>query len=162
MIEDHSWIDHRVDDGGFVTNEFKEGVQFFVRFAFSRPKAKSEIQCPCSKCKCRKWGNPEVISVHLCKHGFMNNYYTWYVHGETSNNTVRNFGGKSSNMEFVRNEADAMYHEMVFDAMGPHPEYNEGLIAEEPNSKAREFYDLLHAAEVHIGAGDRMLQYFHG
>ncbi|GKV00614.1 hypothetical protein SLEP1_g13280 [Rubroshorea leprosula] len=55
-------------------------------------------------------------------------------------------------MEFVRNEADAIYHEMVFDAMGPQPEYNEGSMAEETNSKAREFYDLLHATEVHISA----------
>ncbi|GLT34232.1 hypothetical protein SLA2020_087580 [Shorea laevis] len=136
MMDDHSWIDCRVDDSGFVTNEFKEGVQFFVRFAFSRPKAKSEIKCPCSKCKCRKWGNPEVVSVHLCKQGFMNNYYTLYVHGETSSNMVRNFEGESSNVEFVRNEF----------------EYNEEPMAEEPNSKAREFYDLLHVAEVHIGA----------
>ncbi|GLT46528.1 hypothetical protein SLA2020_202740 [Shorea laevis] len=152
MMEDRSWIDRRVDDGGFVTNEFKEGVQFFVRFAFFRPKAKSEIKCPCSKCKYRKWGNPEVVFVHLCKYGFMNNYYTWYVHEETSNNTVINFGRESSNMEFVRNEANAMYREMVFDVMGPHSKYNEGLMVEEPNSKAREFYDLLHAIEVHIGA----------
>ncbi|GLT29877.1 hypothetical protein SLA2020_047130 [Shorea laevis] len=113
MMEDRSWIDRRVDDGGSVTNEFKEGVQFFVRFAFSKPKAKLEIKCPCSKCKCRNWGNPEVVSVHLY----------------------------------------AMYREIVFDAMGQHPEYNEGSMAEEPNSKAREFYDLLHAAEVHISAG---------
>ncbi|GLT98750.1 hypothetical protein SLE2022_162360 [Rubroshorea leprosula] len=144
MMDDRSWIDRRVDDSGFVTDEFKAGVQFFVRFAFSRSTAKSEIKCLCLKCKCRKWGNLEVVSVHLCKHGFMNNYYTWYVHEETSSNTVRNFEGESSNMEFVRNEVDAM---------GAQSEYNEGPMAEEPNSKARKFYDLLHAAEVHIGAG---------
>ncbi|GLT25849.1 hypothetical protein SLA2020_009520 [Shorea laevis] len=55
-------------------------------------------------------------------------------------------------MEFVRNEIDAMYHERVVDAMGPQPEYNEGSMVEKPNSKARGFYDLLHAAEVHIDA----------
>ncbi|GLT35359.1 hypothetical protein SLA2020_098200 [Shorea laevis] len=152
-MEDHSLIDRRVNDDGFVTDEFKERMQFFVRFAFFRPKAKLEIKCPCLKCKCRKWANPEVIFVHLCKHGFMNNYYTWSVHGEPSNNLARNFGGESSNTKFVRNEADAMYHEMVVDAMRPQLEYNEGPMGEEPNSKAGEFYDLLHAAEVHIGAG---------
>ncbi|GLT26241.1 hypothetical protein SLA2020_013230 [Shorea laevis] len=123
MMDDHSWIDRRVDDNGFVIDEFKEGVQFFV------------------------------VSVHLCKHGFMNNYYTWYVHGETSSNTVRNFEGESCNMEFVRNEVDALYHEMVVDAMGAQSEYNDRPMANEPNSKAREFYNLLHAAEIHIGAG---------
>ncbi|GLT27926.1 hypothetical protein SLA2020_028910 [Shorea laevis] len=56
-------------------------------------------------------------------------------------------------MEFVRNEADVMYREMVVDAMGPQLEYNKGPMGEKPNSKAREFYDLLHAVEVHIGAG---------
>ncbi|GLT25072.1 hypothetical protein SLA2020_002260 [Shorea laevis] len=56
-------------------------------------------------------------------------------------------------MKFVRNEADAMYREMIIDVMGSQSEYNEGLMGEEPNSKAREFYDLLHAVEVHIGAG---------
>ncbi|GLT36757.1 hypothetical protein SLA2020_111150 [Shorea laevis] len=56
-------------------------------------------------------------------------------------------------MEFVRNEVDALYHEMVVDAMGAQSEYNEGPMAEEPNSKVRKFYDLLHAAKVHIGAG---------
>ncbi|GKU94092.1 hypothetical protein SLEP1_g7626 [Rubroshorea leprosula] len=55
-------------------------------------------------------------------------------------------------MEFVRNEVDTLYHEMVVDAMGAQSEYNDGPIAKEPNTKAREFYDLLHAAEVLIGA----------
>ncbi|GLT41667.1 hypothetical protein SLA2020_157120 [Shorea laevis] len=154
-MDDRSWIDRRVDDFGFVTNEFKEGVQFFVRFAFSRPQAKSEIKCPCSKCRCRKWGNPEVVSMHLCKHGFMNNYYLWYVHGETANNPAINFIGESSNSGFDRNESDAMYHEMLVDAMGLQGEYNEEPMAEEPNHKAREFYELLHAAEVHIGIGEQ-------
>ncbi|GKV21705.1 hypothetical protein SLEP1_g31658 [Rubroshorea leprosula] len=57
-------------------------------------------------------------------------------------------------MEFVRNEVDALYHEMVVDAMGAQSEYNDEPMAEEPNSKAREFYDLLHAAEVHIVCGE--------
>ncbi|GKV05564.1 hypothetical protein SLEP1_g17561 [Rubroshorea leprosula] len=56
-------------------------------------------------------------------------------------------------MEFVRNEVDVMYREMAVDAMGAQSEDNEGLMAEEPNSRAREFYDLLHVAKVHIGAG---------
>ncbi|GKV22362.1 hypothetical protein SLEP1_g32242 [Rubroshorea leprosula] len=56
-------------------------------------------------------------------------------------------------MEFIRNEVDALYHEMVVDAMGAQSEYNDGPMAEELNSKAREFYDLLHAVEVHISAG---------
>ncbi|GKV42152.1 hypothetical protein SLEP1_g49589 [Rubroshorea leprosula] len=93
----------------------------------------------------------EVIEIFV--HGFMNNYYTWYVHGETSSNTVINFEGESSKMEFVRHEINALYHEMVVDAMGAQSKYNEGLMVEEPNSKAREFYDLLHAVEVHIGVG---------
>ncbi|GLT25934.1 hypothetical protein SLA2020_010320 [Shorea laevis] len=93
--------------------------------------------------------------MHLCKHGFMNNYYTWYVHGETSNNPAINFIGESSNSGFVRNESDAMYHEMLVDAMGLQGEYNEEPMAEEPNHKAREFYELLHAAEVHIGSGEQ-------
>ncbi|GLT25074.1 hypothetical protein SLA2020_002280 [Shorea laevis] len=33
-------------------------------------------------------------------------------------------------------------------------------MAEEPNSKAREFYDLLHASEVHIGAGGQDVTVF--
>ncbi|GLT26197.1 hypothetical protein SLA2020_012790 [Shorea laevis] len=56
-------------------------------------------------------------------------------------------------MDFVRNEVDVLYHEMVTDAMGVQFEYNEGPMVEEPNSKAREFYDLLHAAKVHVGVG---------
>ncbi|GLU15041.1 hypothetical protein SLE2022_315710 [Rubroshorea leprosula] len=56
-------------------------------------------------------------------------------------------------MKFVRNEVNALYHEMVVDAMGAQSEYNEGPMAEEPNSKAREFSDLLDAADVYIGAG---------
>ncbi|GKV36691.1 hypothetical protein SLEP1_g44793 [Rubroshorea leprosula] len=93
--------------------------------------------------------------MHLCKHGFMNNYYTWYVHGETSNNPARNLIGEFSNLGFDRNEPDAMYHEMLVDAMDPQGEYNEDPMAEEPNHKAREFYELLHAAKVHIGSGEQ-------
>ncbi|GLT28202.1 hypothetical protein SLA2020_031520 [Shorea laevis] len=93
--------------------------------------------------------------MHLCKHRFMNNYYTWYAHGETSNNLTRNFIGESSNPRFARNESDAMYHEMLVDAMGPQGEYNEEPMAEEPNRKARDFYQLLQHAEVHIGSGEQ-------
>ncbi|GKV33217.1 hypothetical protein SLEP1_g41749 [Rubroshorea leprosula] len=64
-------------------------------------------------------------------------------------------------MEFVRNEVDALYHEMVVDAMGAQSEYNDGPMAEEPNSKAREFYDLLHAAEVHIEDQEKVSQDFY-
>ncbi|GLT29793.1 hypothetical protein SLA2020_046380 [Shorea laevis] len=92
--------------------------------------------------------------MHLCKHGFMNNYYTWYVHGETSNNPAINFIGESSNSGFVSNESDAMYHEMLVDAMGLQGEYNEEPMAKEPNHKARKFYELLHAAEVYISNGE--------
>ncbi|GKV36689.1 hypothetical protein SLEP1_g44791 [Rubroshorea leprosula] len=48
-----------------------------------------------------------------------------------------------------------MYHEMLVDAIGPQGEYNEDAMAEEPNHKAREFYELLHAVEVHIGSGEQ-------
>ncbi|GLT26338.1 hypothetical protein SLA2020_014160 [Shorea laevis] len=44
---------------------------------------------------------------------------------------------------------------MLVDAMGLQGEYNEEPMAEEPNHKAREFYELLHAAEVHISSGEQ-------
>lgn len=79
------WLDRSVvDNEGFVTDEIKSEVQFFLRFAFFKPNAKSEIKCFYSRCKCSKWGTLKLSPSIYVSMG------SWtiiiYVHGETSNN----------------------------------------------------------------------------
>ena len=82
--EHRKWMNCRVDPERSITEEFFVGIQEFVDFARRQEQYRIEgkIRCPCKKCKCRKFENVDDVLVHLCRKGFMDNYYYWTNHGE--------------------------------------------------------------------------------
>ena len=64
---------------GYISTEFKDGVDEFLAFAFSNRDTVDEsdrIRCPCSLCKnCRFQEEVDVLR-HLYKKGFVRGYST--------------------------------------------------------------------------------------
>ncbi|XP_058733815.1 uncharacterized protein LOC131605484 [Vicia villosa] len=83
--ENRKWMNNRVDCHKNITAEFNIGVHEFIMFALAQDKNNiggGNIRCPCKNCKCMKFGNPEEVKEHLCRRGFMSDYYHWTNHGE--------------------------------------------------------------------------------
>jgi len=85
MKPDRSWMMRRKDCNGQVTEEFKNGVDDFIKVAKRHSgvaDALGRIFFPCSKCKNRVRENSFWVGKHLYEHGFMDYYLNWTVHGE--------------------------------------------------------------------------------
>lgn len=85
MRPNRSWMIRRKDCTGQVTEEFKNGVDDFIKIATRDPTvadALSRIPCPCSKCKNCVTKEVFWVEKHLYQYGFMKDYINWTVHGE--------------------------------------------------------------------------------
>ncbi|GLT52151.1 hypothetical protein SLA2020_255050 [Shorea laevis] len=158
---------HRLDDNGCFIDEFKIGVEYFLDFAFSHSNpefcSRNRIRCPCKKCMNGEWHLRVTIQCHLTEKGFMNGYVVWLAHGEQSVRKQRRhqWGESSSAAPFAMEEpGNDPIREMVIDAMSSHGiEYNmndqgsEQPIFEEAMGDAKEFFDLLQAANTPLYEG---------
>ena len=76
MNSDRSWMDlPRLMDA------YKEGVEYFVNFAYSNSKD-GLILCPCKVCRNGVSKEPKVVKSHLITEGFIKDYTRWVLHGE--------------------------------------------------------------------------------
>ena len=144
--KERSWMYERLIGRGEINLEFVKGVQEFLTYCRNNPESSSNpdlIRCPCASCKNLCLQKSDDVMLHLCKKGFVPNYYDWLCHGE-------GFPGTS---EGHSNE----YREMVMDALG----HNQGEsetepVEEEPNAEAKKFLDLLKASEQPLYEGSSM------
>ena len=72
---------------GMFSNEWGDKVYEFFAFALRHPECVNGgtvIRCPCPlvKCQNKKFLNVETVKVHLCRNGFVADYYVWIYHGE--------------------------------------------------------------------------------
>jgi hypothetical protein len=69
---------------GRPSNEWVEKTNEFLDRAFSIPELveSDTIKCPCSVCRNYFKHKRPRIELHLCHHGFRENYQTWTEHGE--------------------------------------------------------------------------------
>ena len=67
----------RIDDRGFLNSPFISGVDEFMNYVISQPTSMGEtnIKCPCSKYKDRKFWNRNIVKLYLLKNGFVKTYY---------------------------------------------------------------------------------------
>ncbi|VFR03478.1 unnamed protein product [Cuscuta campestris] len=68
------------DGNGWINPEFLYGVEEFIKVAFADNQ--DMVKCPCKKCRLRFVWASTKIDKHLRKNGFMEDYETWYCHGE--------------------------------------------------------------------------------
>ncbi|XP_073138901.1 uncharacterized protein [Henckelia pumila] len=152
MDDTRSWMYRRLENG-FVTNEFFNGVEEFVNFAKMHPEIMcgQTMRCPCNhrKCRNRAYHDEDEVKLHLCRYGFVPDYYRWHHHGETYiTPEVEHWVGSSSSTQ-VEN-VDNMQN-MV------HNIYNSINIEDEPqspNQTAKSLYEMLRASETEIWDGN--------
>ncbi|XP_055962307.1 uncharacterized protein LOC130015688 [Mercurialis annua] len=152
MNPDRSWMYTR-HDRGFLPPDFFPNLEEFVNFAVQHPECMSgeEIKCPCSRTKCRNtnFRDVEVVKLHVLQSGFVPDYYVWIHHGEVN---VPPVVQQPANEYDYYNEGggDLNYGQrMVIDAAGP-----EVFEEETPNDEARNFFDMMSAAEEEIWPGN--------
>ncbi|GLU09652.1 hypothetical protein SLE2022_265000 [Rubroshorea leprosula] len=138
--------------------------------------AMNMIRCPCSKCWNREWHHRRRVQSHLITNGFMDGYLIWKRHGEIIHRKRRcTQVGESSSAAATAamNNVPSVdqLRDMLHDAIGPNFFNNENSatrvedatqfdasfddpsgvstesIFEEPRGDAKEFFDLLRAAD---------------
>ncbi|XP_011073575.1 uncharacterized protein LOC105158490 [Sesamum indicum] len=151
MNIDRSWMWRRLDDNGFLLDEFVTRVdQDFLNFAFNNPPFlnNGQIKCPCSKCGNTRFLNQSDAHLHIVKNGFTRGYNIWYAHGE-SLNTRDDVGGSST----APHVETSRYRTMVMDAIG-HEFSSDFTCAEQlPNPEAQKFFNLLKYADEPLWDG---------
>ncbi|GLT83472.1 hypothetical protein SLE2022_017600 [Rubroshorea leprosula] len=110
------------------------------------------------------WG---IVWDHLTKYGFMNAYFVWWAHGKTFMNLVDPWSvtnlGDSSHSQDTHHDDRNDFLEMMYDAFCPKDDDNREMegnfpnqhLDEEPNNRAKAFYDLLHASTIPLGGFER-------
>ena len=66
-----------------LSQEYLDGVQNFLNFAFHYASEDNRILCPCLKCANIDWHMREIVYEHLVCFGFLPGYTRWYFHGES-------------------------------------------------------------------------------
>ncbi|XP_060190439.1 uncharacterized protein LOC132619603 [Lycium barbarum] len=107
------------------------------------------VRCPCVKCQCRNYENPEIVRLHLYKDGFQKDYTVWTSHGEMNSSFGRfqDFVVGESSRSVEPNVQSSRMHDMVQDAYGMHSDFESGNHGEEaPNEEASRFFEQLKKA----------------
>ena len=136
-------VDERLDD------EYLEGVEKFLDYAFSPAGRENEIRCPCIKC-CNTYSHPRaLVSSHLKVYGILRNYTFWYHHGEVAREpqTVSEGQGDEEMQEESADGYDPM-QDLLHDLFPQNNNPTEQITTppsneEEPNNEAAKFYKLL-------------------
>ena len=70
---------------GHVRDEYFVGLEDFIAFAVGQDeewKDGDNIRCPCVKCQNMHFRFLDLVTEHLVKWGFMDQYWNWVAHGE--------------------------------------------------------------------------------
>ena len=80
---DKSWIPLGRTSEGRLSQQYFDGVMAFINFAITVMNRKGEILCPCTKCVNYYLQKPQIVQIHLLRHGIMQTYTIWDEHGES-------------------------------------------------------------------------------
>jgi hypothetical protein len=87
MPEDHGWMYGGWKKGGAHMKEWIMKSQEFIDCAFSLAN-NGGVKCPCIKCRKFVCEDKMMLSLYLCKVGFMLDYEVWVHHGESVHQTA--------------------------------------------------------------------------
>ncbi|KAK1371519.1 hypothetical protein POM88_037611 [Heracleum sosnowskyi] len=140
MASDRSWMNRRFDVNKKITDDYKIGVEYFIRYAVARTEdSKGRIRCPCTECGNYYIKYPDDVILDLYRHGIMPGYTTWSSHGE-SDRSGDDTGTSSRN---VGNIHDDFYdaRQMLEDFAEANRHFQN--VEEEPTTEASHFYKML-------------------
>jgi hypothetical protein len=75
------WIYGGWKKSGAHTMKWMNKTQKFINRAFSRPPDEG-VKCSCNRCINTLREDKMMLTLHLCKFGFMPGYEVWTHHGE--------------------------------------------------------------------------------
>ncbi|XP_039134228.1 uncharacterized protein LOC120271620 [Dioscorea cayenensis subsp. rotundata] len=135
-----------------LSQEYLDGVEGFLNFAFNNASEDNMIVCPCIKCANVKWNAREVVLEHLICDGILQGYNCWFFHGEcvpsSSSNSAGAFTTSSSSTylnQAVHSTPNAM-GELLRDAFNMH-----AVVHEDVQGNTSEFTNLHDEGETHDG-----------
>ncbi|XP_042410119.1 uncharacterized protein LOC121999513 [Zingiber officinale] len=135
------------------TEEYRNGVQSFLYFAFSNANINGMILYPCIRCKIGIFVSRDVAFDHLTVDGFIKGYTHWVAHGEISYNTSTNSTSVPS-----QNYANDMQG-LLYEAFGI--SNNDNIISTSefendnqiPMGEAEKFYKLIDDSQKELYPG---------
>ncbi|CAH9132998.1 unnamed protein product [Cuscuta epithymum] len=146
MSINRSWMYKRLADRGLLNEDFKEGVNEFLQTALNLYPS-GVIACPCRKCKNKKSLTWDIVREHLFEKGFIENYYVWGAHGETSNsNGLVYLDGASSSRDNTSELPYDPYKAMFEDAVRNEfpPSTQDGMHTnDDPTPMAESIHEML-------------------
>ncbi|GLT28457.1 hypothetical protein SLA2020_033910 [Shorea laevis] len=168
-MDHRSCMYRRQTSQGEIYDEFYNGVEYFLQFAYSRLGFGSNdlIRCSCTKCFNLPLMTQEMVREHLIENGFMIAYFVWWAYYETFVNSADPWSavnlGESSQSQDAHHDDQNDFCEMVYDAFCPRDDDYRKIesnfpiqhLDEEPNNQAKAFYDLLHASTIPVDNFDR-------
>jgi len=129
------WMYSGWSPGQAPSNEWIENTNIFLDRAFSMLSLveNDTIKCPCAKCRNYVRHKRFDVEMHLCKHGFRDDYRIWTSHGE---------GHIEAGSDESLDEADRM-DDMLVDLANANPP----TIDDEPTASAQAFYRMVSSAD---------------
>lgn len=137
-----------------VSEEFENGVEFFLDYSFRNASVNGRILCPCKHCKIGISVTRKEASDHLTVDGFIPDYTQWIAHGELSSRISNQHdnpetSGSTDNMQGL-----------VHDALGV--QMNDGYMEDTTDifqdgeiaiGQAGEFFKLIDASQQKLYEG---------
>ena len=78
MASDRSWMNRQLNASKRMTDEYKIGVENFIKFASARTDdSKGMIRCPRNECGNYYLKFPDNVTLDLCRHSIMLGYKIW-------------------------------------------------------------------------------------
>ncbi|KAM6542385.1 hypothetical protein CsatB_006832 [Cannabis sativa] len=139
-----------------LSDSYQQGVNLFLDFAFKNGSHERKIVCPCVKCCLISPVTRSIAFDHLICNGFMEGYTKWILHGETSSHAPQNIESTVSDTPTIDMQG------VIHDVFGENSRDGECEIEnddnrqgeeDEPNTKAKEFYDLIKDVETELYPG---------
>jgi hypothetical protein len=82
MAEGRGWMYGGWKKSAPHMREWISKARKFIDRVFSLPNNRG-VKCPCSKCRNALCEDKRMLTLHLCKFGFMPDYEVWTHHGES-------------------------------------------------------------------------------
>jgi hypothetical protein len=119
------------------TTELMNKTQEFINPAFSR-RLDEGVKCPCNRCRNDLCEDKKMLTMHLCKFGFMLGYDVWMHHGETIHQRIASMVEDEDD----RSGDDRM--DEMLDAIRSELETNH---EDPPTPEVQIFFDMLRASK---------------
>jgi hypothetical protein len=124
-----------------VTPKWIRKTDDFVEQAYDEAaKGASIVPCPCTKCANQERKSKKVMVEHIWKNGFKPDYTRWIFHGEAHRTREEVLRQRIEDYDVDAGVADMLndFHEA---------QYAGGCMDDEPESTAKEFYDMFDATQ---------------